>query len=65
MNVITYINFKNLDGKELDEDFRKFCLEKGMTNETKFSIAEVPSITGHQSFIVIFEQPSQQERKIK
>jgi hypothetical protein len=48
----TYINFNNLSGKELDEDFRRFCSEKGFDMNGKFSIVSVPCLTGHDSYIV-------------
>ena len=50
--IETYINFSNLSGKELDEDFRRFCSEKGFNINGEFSIVPVPCITGHDSYIV-------------
>ena len=55
MSVLTYINFRRLDGDELNEDFKRFCLANGMTEETKFSVCRVPCVTGHDSYIINFD----------
>lgn len=48
----TYINFRNLSDEELNEDFRKFCSEKGFDMKGEFSVVPVSCITGHNSYIV-------------
>ena len=53
--TFTYINFNNFKGEELDKDFRNFCIKQGMTDNDKFNVLPVQSITGHQAFIVSVE----------
>lgn len=48
----TYINFMNLSGEELNKDFRRFCIEKGFDINSECSIFTVPSISGHDSYII-------------
>lgn len=50
--MITYINFNNLEGDELDKDFRKFCLNNGFTEDDNISVVRLPSITGHDAYLV-------------
>lgn len=53
--TFTYINFRSLVDKELDDDFKKQCHQHGAKDDTKVYVNPVHSLTGHDTYIVVLE----------
>lgn len=50
--MFTYINFKDLEGEALNEDFEKECRENNITNDIEFCVTPCLSVSGHDAYIV-------------
>lgn len=51
-----YINFNNLSGEELDDDFEAECKKRGAGDNTKISIVvPIATLTGHSGYLVKLE----------